>query len=46
MTTFLDDNLLHDMDTGKSVTVTAVLHFINTTPIDWYLKRQAAVETA
>ena len=26
--------------------VTAVLHFINTTPIDWYLKRQATVEAA
>ena len=25
--------------------VTAVLHFINTTPIDWYSKRRAAVET-
>ena len=43
-TTFLDVNLLHDVVTGKSVTV--VLHFINTTPIDWYLKRQATVETA
>ena len=31
-TTFLDSNLLHDIVTGKSVT--AVLHFINTTPID------------
>ena len=43
-TTFLDANLLHDIDTGKSVT--AVLHFINTTLIDWYLERQATVETA
>ena len=43
-TTFLDANLLHDIVTGKSVT--EVLHFINTTPIDWYLKRQATVETA
>ena len=25
---------------------TAVLHFINTTPINWYLKGQATVETA
>ena len=41
--TFLDANLLHDIVTGKSVT--AVFHFINTTPIDWYLKRQATVET-
>ena len=42
-TTFLDANLLHDTVTGKSVTT--VLHFINTTPIDWYLKRHATVET-
>ena len=43
ITTFLDANLLHDIVTGKSVT--AVLHFINTTPIDWYSKRQATVKT-
>ena len=35
-TTFLDANLLHDIVTGKSVT--AVLHFVNTTPIDWVLE--------
>ena len=43
-TTFLDANLLHDIVTGKSVT--AVLHFVNTTPTDWFFKRQATVETA
>ena len=43
-TNYLDANLLHDIVTGNSVTV--VLHFINTTPIDCYLKRQATVETA
>ena len=43
-TTFLDANLLHDIVTGKSVT--AVFHFVNTTPTDWFLKRQATVETA
>ena len=43
-TTFLDANLLHDIVRGKSVT--AVLHFVNTTPTDWFLKRQATVETA
>ena len=42
--TFLDANLLHDIVTCKSVT--AVLHFVNTTPTDWFLKRQATVETA
>ena len=44
MTTILDANLLHDIFTGKSVT--AVLHFISTTPIDWYLKRPATMDTA
>ena len=43
-TTFLDANLLHDIVTGNLVT--AVLHFVNTTPSDWFLKRQASVETA
>ena len=42
--TFLNANLLQDIVTGKSVT--AVLHFVNTTPTDWFLKRQATVETA
>ena len=42
--TFLDANLLHNIVTGKSVT--AVLHFANTTPTDWFMKRQATVETA
>ena len=35
-TAFLDANLLHDIVTGKSVT--AVLHFVNTTPTDWVLR--------
>ena len=43
-TTFLDANSLHELVTGKSVT--AVFHFINTTPLYWYSKRQATVETA
>ena len=43
-TLFLDANLLHGIVTWKSVT--AVLHFVNTMPKDWYLKRQATVETA
>ena len=40
----LDANLLHDIVKGKSVT--AVLYFVNTTPTDLFLKRQATVETA
>ena len=36
--------LLHDVLTGRSVT--ACLHFVNATPIDWFSKKQATVETA
>ena len=43
-TTFLDASLLHGIATGKSVT--AVFHFVNTTPTDWFSKRQATEETA
>jgi hypothetical protein len=32
------------MVTGRSVT--AILHFLNQTPMDWYSKKQATVETA
>ena len=40
----LDANLHHDLATGKAVT--AVLHFLNQTPIDAYTKRQSTVETS
>ena len=43
-THYLDANLHHDLATGKAVT--AVLHFLNQTPIDAYTKRQSTVETA
>ena len=43
-TTFLDANLVHDLITGRSVT--AVLHFFNLTPGDWYSMRQTTVENA
>ena len=33
---------MHDVLTGRSVTAT--LHFFNTTPGDWYSKRQTTVE--
>ena len=39
-----DANLYHDLITGRAVT--GILHFLNGTPIDWYSKRQATVETA
>ena len=44
LTTYVDANLYHDLLTGRSVT--GILHFVNGTPIDWYSKRQATVETA
>ena len=43
-TTFLDAKLWHDSITGRSVTST--LHFIDTTPTDWYSRRQTTVEIA
>ena len=43
-TTFFDANILHDLITGRSVT--AVLHFFNLTPGNWYSKRPATVENA
>jgi len=43
-TSYKDANLMHDMLTGRSLT--GILHFVNKTPIDWYCKKQATVETA
>ena len=37
-------NLFHDILTGRSVT--GILHLFNKTPMDWYSKKQATVETA
>ena len=42
--TYVDANLLHNRVTGRSCT--GVIHFLNQTPIDWFSKRQAQVETA
>ncbi len=44
LTHYVDANLMHDITTGKSVT--GILHLLNKTPIDWYSKKQATVETA
>ena len=44
LTHFVDANLHHDQLTGRSVT--GMLHLINGTPIDWFSKKQATVETA
>ena len=35
---------LYHLATGKSLT--GCLHFVNKTPVDWYSKKQATVETA
>ena len=43
-TTSMDANLNHCLATGKSVT--GCLHFVNKTPVDWFSKKQATVETA
>ena len=43
-TTSMDDNLNHCLATGKCLT--GCLHFVNKTPVDWYSKKQATVETA
>ena len=41
---YVDANLYHDYVSGKSVT--GILTFFNKTPVDWYSKKQATVETA
>ena len=43
-TTTTDANLNHCLATGKSLT--GCLQFVNKTPVDWYSKKQATVETA
>ena len=43
-TTTMNANLNHCLATGKSLT--GCLHFVNKTPVDWYSKKQATVETA
>ena len=40
----MDANLLHCLATGRSVS--GILHFLNQTPIEWFSKKQATVETA
>jgi hypothetical protein len=44
MSHFIYANLTHDITMGKSVT--SILYLINNTPLDWYSKKQAMVETA
>src|SRR6187200_3432436 len=44
LTHYVDANLFHVALTGRSVT--GILHMLNATPIDWYSKKHATVETA
>ena len=44
LTHYVDANLMHDIATG--ISVTGILHLVNKTPIEWYSKKQATVETA
>ena len=44
LSSYVDANLCHDLISGRSVT--GILHLANKTPIDWYSKLQATVETA
>ena len=44
LTHYVDANLFHNALTGRSVT--GILHMMNATPIEWYTKKQATVETA
>ena len=42
--TYVDANLMHNVITGHSVT--GSLHLLNQTPIDFYTRKQATVETS
>jgi len=43
-TTYKDANLNHCLVTGKAVS--GILHLVNQTPIEWFTKKQATVESA
>ena len=43
-TTTMDANLDHYLASGQSLG--GWLHFVNRTPVDWYSRKQATVETA
>ena len=40
---YVDANLMHCLLTGRSVT--GILHFINQTPINWFLRKQVTFKT-
>ena len=43
-TTYVDANLYHDLVSGRALS--GILHLVNGTPVEWFSKRQATVETA
>lgn len=43
-TTYVDANLMHNVITGHSVT--GSIHLLNQTPVDFYTRKQATVETS
>jgi hypothetical protein len=45
LTHYVDANLMHDIAMGRSVTG-ILQHLMNKTPVEWYSKKQATVETA
>jgi hypothetical protein len=44
LTHYVDANLMHDVVSGRSVS--GILHMVNKTPIVWFSKKQATIETA
>ena len=44
ITTYVDANLLHCRATGRSVS--GILHLVNSTPIEWFSKKQNVVDAA
>jgi hypothetical protein len=40
---YVDANLMHDLVAGRSIS--GILHMVNKTPINWFYKNQATVET-
>ena len=43
-TTYKDANLYHDLATGQAVS--SVLNFLDQTPVEWFSKKQATVNTS
>ena len=44
MVSFVDANLYHCKVTGRAAT--GILHMVNQTPVEWYSRKQATMETA